>query len=89
MLTIFVTMILTRKMEDTNNNPNSSAIVLRILELVAQGRIDRTDAKIMSMRLEWPRPSNREIARRIGIGEATIRRRLKVYALMICMVMGI
>jgi DNA-binding Lrp family transcriptional regulator len=79
-------MILTKKMEDMSNNESSAKIALRVLELVAQGSIDRTDAVIMSMRLEWPRPSNREIARRTGTGEATIRRRLKAYAKMSCVV---
>jgi transcriptional regulator of aromatic amino acid metabolism len=50
----------------------TAAMALRMLELVATGQIDRIDAQIMSMLLEWPRPSMREIGRRLGVTHRTI-----------------
>lgn len=58
-------------------NPDDAKMTLRVLELVAQGRLDQRDAQIMSARLEWPRPSNREVARRLGVAETTVRRLVK------------
>lgn len=55
----------------------SADLALRVLELVAQGRIDKTDARIMSAMLEWPRPSNVTIAKRLGISERVVRYRRK------------
>lgn len=64
-------------MADTNNNKSSTELALRVLELVAQGRIDRTDAMIMSAMLEWPRPFNAEIARRFNIPKSTAHYRIR------------
>lgn len=62
-------------LREGGSNLAADRLALRMLELMAQGKIDRQGAQIMSMRLEWPRPSMRTIARRLGIDRRTLARK--------------
>ena len=48
---------------------------MKVLRLVADGRIDSTDAKILCAMAEWPKPSMREIASSVGIDASNVTRR--------------
>jgi hypothetical protein len=52
---------------------------IKILELVAIGKIDATDAKIISALMETPRPSQRDIAVRLGVSQQAISKRVVEY----------
>lgn len=55
----------------------SKEIGLLVIDLLADDRIDPTDAKILRMRIENPCVSNVEIADAIGVSEKTVRSRLQ------------
>lgn len=66
----------TKRTEMPTGRPDIPTLCFRVLELIALGKIDRTDAQIMSMQLEWPKPSMREIGRRIGVSHPAIIKRV-------------
>jgi DNA-binding transcriptional ArsR family regulator len=61
----------------TMTRVTSATIYDRIVDLMADGRLDRTDAQILRLLRENPTASSCSIARTLNLPRRTVSRRLK------------